>query len=139
MNKKVIDAIRTVKVSSQGDDPRDPRDKRPRKENESFYAPLERKIDVDFEKYGYPCPEKIRPGHLSLRQFDEFLNSYKENKSVDLINQFAAKNNVTSTNLHILLEYYKPFSKIETKKAANLNKPKEIAADPVKQIFPNLK
>ena len=102
------------------------------------------KLDPEFEKYGYKCPSKIRPGCLSLRQFDEFVNQYKQNKSIEFINQFAAEHKVDVTNLHILLEFYKPFVRLNTQEA-NSSKteskqtPKQIESDSVNQIFPNLK
>lgn len=138
MNKRVTELSKGIKISGHGPEHQEellPFDKRPRKENETSYS--ERKFDVDYEKYGYNCPTKIKAGNLTLRQFDEFINQYKEKKSIDFINEFAAKHKVEVTNLHMMLEYYKPFSKLGSKQT-NENKQLETGSSAT-EIFPNLK
>lgn len=147
VNKKLVESSRNIKITGKGPEHQEELlavDKRPRKENEmSFASGTETKLDVDFEKYGYVSPAKIRPGFLTLRQFDELANQYKHNKSIEFLNQFAVKHNVDVTNLHILLEYYKPFVRLNTRENNKdaQQTPKQINAseDAAKQLFPNLK
>ena len=75
---------------------------------------------------------------MSLRQFDEFLNGYKNNKSVEFINQYAKKHNISATHLHVFLEYYKPFNRLNKLKSSS-QKPKELNAELSTKVFPNLR
>ena len=96
------------------------------------------KHDIDYEKYGYPKPDKIKPGHLTLRSFDELLNEFKQAKSeatssneIELIHvNLIKKFNVDREDLKLLIEYYKPFYVLDSK-----NKKQEV---PVESLFPNL-
>lgn len=108
-------------------------DKRPKKINEIVSMFGEKKYDLDWEKYGYTKPEKIRPGNITLRQFDEMINEYRANKSAETIKKLSQTYNLDTTNLHILLEYYKPLYRI--------NKSKEAAEQNdtiIGNVFPNV-
>lgn len=108
-------------------------DKRPKKENEIDRFFGERKYDADFDKYGYTKPDKIKAGNLTLRQFDEMINEYRSNKSTDTIKNLTKRYNLDSTNVHILLEYYKPLYRI------NKNKEKAPENDAlIDNVFPNV-
>lgn len=92
-------------------------------------------VDHVYEKYGYNDPEKVKPGTLTLKQFDEFINLYKKEKSVDCIKEFSKSSEINMTNLHIFLEYYKPFLKIEGKKKST----KDDETLQIGDVFPNVK
>ncbi len=112
-------------------------DKRPRKENETNFI-SERKYDIDYDKYGYSKPDKIKPGQITLRKFDEMINEYKQAKkvskssdSVDLIEESLSKKyEMDKATLKILIKYYKPFNiVVGGEKAEKL---------PIDTIFPNV-
>ncbi len=102
----------------------------------------EARFDPIFEKYGYVTPTKIRAGHLTLKQFDEFINEHKKTKSLDFINQFAETSKLNVTDLHILVEYYKPFLKIDKTSSSNnkTESTKQLNAESdVNNVFPNIR
>jgi len=112
-------------------------DKRPKKENETNFI-SERKYDIDYDKYGYSKPDKIKPGQITLRKFDEMINEYKQAKkvskssdSVDLIEESLSKKyEMDKATLKILIKYYKPFNiVVGGEKAEKL---------PIDTIFPNV-
>lgn len=114
-------------------------DKRPRKENEMKHI-SERKYDIDYDKYGYAKPDKIKPGQFTLRQFDEMINEYKQAKkvsnssdNVDAIEEALGKKyQLDKATLKNLIHYYKPFNVIN-----NNQKAKQMP--PIDEIFPNVK
>ena len=127
-----------MKIVSQGDEAQVARDKLPKKENEMGYDGSDVKLDADFEKYGYYTPVKVRSGHVTLRQFDEFLAAYKQSKSADLITKFSAESKLTKTDVLLLLEYYKPFFKIEVSNKGQTGAKLPIDSS-LKEIIPSLK
>jgi hypothetical protein len=135
----VIESSKTIQVKTTGPYAGDERathdvnDKRPKKENEVDFLSEALKGDVDFNVYGYIKPEKIRQGHLTLRTFDEILSHYKENKSIDTLNNLAKKHNLNTNDLHILLEYFKPLSVVQKDRKKN-----DDGVDLI-EVFPNLK
>jgi len=137
----LLKSLKTVKVYSKGYEnlatANKEFDKRPKKENEDFYRGIELKIDEVYENYGYVTPEKIRPGYLTLQQFDMFINQYKKDKSVETIKKFSDDTKIDVTTLHLLLEHYKPFLKIDGKGS----KKKESTDEQLKlsSVFPNVK
>lgn len=111
-------------------------DKLPKKENESWYR-NERKHDIDFEKYGYYKPEKIKPGHLTLRQLDEILNEYKLNKSSQFIEKSAENLKIDKINIELLFKYYKPlFMQNKNSQTGSKDGKENFKID---DVFPNLK
>lgn len=132
--------MKKVKVFSKGDEnlatANKQFDKRPKKENESFYQGFgEKKLDEAYETYGYVTPEKIRPGHLTLQQFDKFINEYKKEKSTEVLDKFAASTKIDMTTLHVFLDHYKPFLKIDGKKQ-DKETPEQLKLE---SVFPNIK
>ena len=117
-------------------------DKRPKKENEQAFN-YERKQDIDYEKYGYSKPDKIKSGHLTLRNFDELINEFKQAKKetsssndVELIHvNLANKYNLDPAQSKVLIEYYKPFYVLGSDKKKQAN---EEGHAPIGSIFPNL-
>jgi len=113
-------------------------DKRPKKENENAFI-SEKKYDIDYDKYGYTKPDKIKPGHFTLRSFDEMVNEYKQARkvskisdNVDLIEESLSKKyEIDKATLKILVHYYKPFSVVAGGKKAE-------QMPPIDQIFPNV-
>lgn len=113
-------------------------DLRPKKENEIDWFNIDRKqLDPEFEKYGYVRPEKIKPGHITLRMFDELINEYKANKSAEGIKALATKYGINETDVHILIERYRPFS-IKFAPGPS-DGSKQEPAPAIGQVFPNLK
>ena len=117
-------------------------DKRPKKENEMNYNI---KYDVDFQKYGYIKPERVKNGNLTLRQFDELVNEFKQNKPKskniqELKDGLAKKYNISIENLNYLIDFYKPFKVItNTTVAASKNQSEpNVAANILGSTFPNL-
>ena len=116
-------------------------DKRPSKEREEArwlgLNPDQRKRDVDYEKYGYAQPQKIRAGCLSLRQFDEFLIEIKSSGTPDeVIRRRADESKIDTAELRTLLEYYKPLYRVDK------NQPDEASqehAPIIEQVFTNVK
>lgn len=90
-------------------------DTRPSKEREEArWLGLEQgNVDVEFEKYGYVRPAKIKPGHLTLKQFDEMLLEYKAKKSPEVVDKYAAELKIEKSDILILLEYFKPLYRID--------------------------
>lgn len=135
-----LEHLKKVKVFSKGDNylESNVEEKRPKpkKENEQFsMSSLE--YDVDYEKYGYRKPEKIKLGNLTLRQFDEMLNEYKKEKSSKDLEYFSQKyNKVKPENVRVLVEYFKPFSRFE--QGDGKNNKNETIASAVQDVFPNL-
>ena len=114
-------------------------DLRPKKENEVDWFNIDRKkIDPEFEKYGYVRPEKVKPGHVTLKMFDELINEYKANsdKSAEAIKALASKYGLNETDVHILVDRYRPFSIKFASGPSNAPKEQVPAVD---QVFPNLK
>ena len=139
-NQNVLKSLEKVKVYSKGDKnlatSNKAFDKRPKKENENSWMG-EIKLDEVYDKYGYIEPNKLKTGQISLKKFDEFLNEYKKEKSIDYINKFAEQNRMDVTTLHVFLEHYKPFMKIDGRgKGAAENQPDPLKLD---NVFPNLK
>ena len=141
MNSNVLQSLKTVKVYSTGDEnlatANKKFDKRPKKENEEAHLTGESKpTDGVFENYGYNTPKKIRPGNLTLQQFDMFINEYKKEKSIDVISKFGADTKIDMTTLYVFLENYKPFLKFDGKggKAKNANEQLKLES-----VFPNVK
>ena len=100
-------------------------------------SPEQRKVDVDFEKYGYSSPEKIRSGYLSLRQFDEMLNEIKMSSTpVNVLEKRAQESNINKDDLLVLLEYYKPLYRKSKGKDAQDADQAEVKID---QVFTNVK
>ncbi len=141
MNRNVLKSLKTVKVYSKGDEnlatSNKNLDKRPKKENEGFYRGVELKIDEVFENYGYVTPEKIRAGNLTLQQFDMFINQYKKDKSVEVIKKFSEDTKIDVTTLHVFLEHYKPFLKIDGKGGKRPDNADEQLK--LNTVFPNVK
>ena len=141
-----MDSLKKVKVYSHGEEnlctQNKAFEKRPKKENEEIDFINQEKYDPVFDKYGYVQPEQIKPGHLTLMQIDEFIINYKTNKSVDFINEFAEKNKMSVTDIYLMIEYYKPFLKIdsntknESKSGSNVI---DSSQQDLKIIFPNIK
>ena len=112
-------------------------DKRPKKENEMNFS-TERNYDIDYEKYGYTKPDKIKPGHFTLRQFDEMINEFKQAKrvatspdNIELIEESLSKKyNLDKSTLKILTHYYKPFDVVGSKE--------KVEQTPIGKIFPNV-
>ena len=124
--------------------PKSTEDKRPSKEREEARRlgldQTEKKFDIDFEKYGYARPEKIRSGHMSLRQFDEFLDEYKSNKTSEVISRRADEFKIDKAEIGKLLEYFKPLYQV----SANKPPADKVDADPnapphFQQVFSNVK
>ena len=143
MNQKVIDATKVVKVYDVARGEKDlpePKIDRRLKRNDS---PIDtNKIDVDYQNYGYVCPEKMKPGTITLRQFDEFINEFKEKKSIDLVNETSSKYGIISANIYVLTEFYKPFVKLQPKESSNptINKQRMITDESkIQKVFPNIR
>ena len=118
-------------------------DKRPKKENEINYGDL--KYDVDYQKYGYIKPDRIKTGNLSLRQFDELVNEFKQNKTntknvEELKDNLAKKYNISKESFNHLIEFYKPFKVITntTKSPSKNQNEQNQAANILGSIFPNV-
>ncbi|CAF0904267.1 unnamed protein product [Brachionus calyciflorus] len=110
-NKLLVEKSKNVKIyTGERVEILNNKDKRPKKENEILMA--ERFKNIDFEKYGYSKPDKIRHGFLTLRQFDEAVNKYMVTKSIDEFKDLIENNDLNKNDIHILIEYYKPFYKI---------------------------
>lgn len=141
-------AERSKQVVVKGKDgnmlPKSTEDKRPSKEREEARRlgldPTEKKFEVDFEKYGYARPEKIRPGHLSLRQFDEFLDEYKSNKTPEVISRRADEYKIDKAEMGKLLEYFKPLYQVSANKPPTDKVDADANASPqFEQVFSNVK
>ena len=176
LNQRTGELAKQIKIKSVGDNVNLDKkatmatattmDLRPKKENEDWYKQDEKKsggeVDIDYEMFGYRRAERIKPGHLSLRQFDELLNDYNEqtiksnNKdsssshsssksSSDLIKKLAAKygNGLNETDVYILLQNYKTFQVRKLKSSSSSAAANNSGVDASKQIvgnvFPNLK
>lgn len=134
VNEAMVERSKKVTVHAKGGETeKEIPDKRPKKENEmlNWYDDT-RKKDIDFVNYGYMKPDKIRPGHLTLRQFDQILNDYQSNKNAQTLNNFAAANSLDVNNLNTLVQYFKPLFRIDKENS----KEKETALN---EIFPNLR
>lgn len=112
-NKLVVEKSKDVKVYiSEKIEIKTDKDKRPKKENELFTESLR---NIDYEKYGYIKPDKIKHGCFTLRQFDETINKYAVSKSMDEFSELITKNGLDKESIPILIEYYKPFYKLNPK------------------------
>lgn len=140
VNKKLVERSKNIKVVGKdvsASSPREMGDKRPSKEKEmARWAGLSSeatKIDIDYQKYGYSRPDKIRPGQLTLRQFDEMINEYRaKNASMDVIDRCAQEFKIDKNELIILIEYYKPLYRVDKSEPVQ----EAIGVD---KIFPNIK
>ncbi len=122
---------------------KDFKDRRPKKENELIG--IQRDYDVDLDKYGYTKPEKIKHGNLTLRQFDELLYDYLENKHTPkIVENLSQKYNVDSANILTLLEFYKPFYRMDRpSKTGNKGNQEQLneneGSQNIEKVFPNVK
>lgn len=141
-NREVLKSLKTVKVYSKDPNNVEPSDlgndkafdKRPKKENEEYNLDGEIVFDAVYQKYGYVNPERLRPGKLTLEQFDQFINGYKKDKSIEFIKQFSEGSKIDVATLHVFLEHYKAFSKIDGRTPENKVEPLKLDS-----VFPNVK
>lgn len=113
-NKLVVEKSKDVKVFlNERIEIKNDKDRRPKKENEFFTETLR---NLDYEKYGYVKPEKIKHGFMTLRQFDETINKYAITKSMEEFNELINNNSIEKDHIPILIEYYKPFYKLNPNK-----------------------
>ncbi|RNA12388.1 hypothetical protein BpHYR1_045550 [Brachionus plicatilis] len=91
--------------------------RRPKKENELFNF-FDNKPDRDYISYGYHTPNKVQPGHLTLKQFDQFLKEIYSSNDDKKMEFFCQKNNIKHEELTILVDYLKPLLKFEHKSNA---------------------
>jgi hypothetical protein len=144
INTTIEERLKSIKITKHDvstSSPRELGDKRPSKEREMArwmgLSPEQRKVDVDFEKYGYSSPEKIRSGYLSLRQFDEMLNEIKMSSTpVSVLEKRAQESKISKDDLIVLLEYYKPLYRKSKGKGAQDADQTEVKID---QVFTNVK
>jgi hypothetical protein len=135
----MVDLSNKIKVNATGPLPSSENpsgggqvDKRPRKENETDMYSESYKPDEDMRMYGYTTPEKVRTGHLTLRQFDELLKEYKESGgSADVIQAAVKRLKLKTEDVYVLLDYYKTFTVI-SKDTTKTGNDSEIFS-----IFPN--
>ena len=109
-------------------------DKRPKKENESRLN-NESGVDIDFRVYGYSKPDKIQRGHLTLRQFDEFINEYRDKSTSETIKNASTKLFISEEDLQTMIQFYKPLYVL------NKNSPKDGKENDLEltEAFPNMK
>ena len=119
-NKLIVEKSKDVKVYiNDRIEIKNNKDKRPKKENEYFTETLR---DPEYEKYGYVKPEKIKPGYLTLRQFDEAITRYAVSKSINEFDDLIKNNDLDKDIIPILIEYYKPFYKLNPKQPSSAEK-----------------
>lgn len=144
LNRLVEERSKQIKVMSKDISKSSPAhemlDKRPSKEREEAWLNLEHegKKNTDYDKYGYVRPDKIRPGHLTLRQFDELLIEIKEKRDSreQIIDRCVSKFQVDKTDLATLIDFYKPLYQMNKPKSEGENTPDFARVD---TVFPNLK
>ena len=131
-NQKVLKEMKKIKVYSDGKNAdAEKRNKLPKKENEYVDH---RVHDPIYEAYGYCEPSKIRSGNITLAKFDHFLDGYKKVKTMEYINDYAEENRIDATTLHIFLDNYKPFLKID----GNSKKSEDPFQLKLDSVFPNV-